>query len=163
MPEEHPSAVMLVWCMSHTLCSVLTQHVTAMQCAQATALHSCHPTGSSFLRAATLCIVLHFLRKRITSSSRVLSGHLIWNWFLLFCSKRRGAEQEEASPQLVPACGTGQALGKFYGGHILHLTPNWFPLVPTILSKKKGKIKLFYSKKECCYHYSLKQHTNSYH
>lgn len=141
MPEEHPSAVMLVWCMSHTLGSVLTQHVTAMQCAQATALHSCHPTGSSFLRAATLCTVLHFLRKRITSSSRVLSGHLIWIWFLLFCSKRRGAEQEEASPQLVPACGTGQALGKILWRTHSALNTKLISTCPNNTFQKKGKNK----------------------
>ena len=113
MPEKHPLAVMLIWCMSHTLCSVLVGHVTAVQCVQNAALHSCHPAGSSSLKAGTLRIMLHFLMKRVTFSSGVLVRAFDLG-FLLFCSKRRGAEQEKASPQLVPACGTGQALGKTF-------------------------------------------------
>lgn len=123
MPEKHPLAVTLIWCMSHSLCSVLVGHVTAMQCTQAAALCSCHPAGSSFLNATTLCIVLHFLMKRVTSSSSVLSGHLIWGFC---CSVPREEEQSRRRPRHTWCLrvAQGRLWESFNGGYILHLTLN---------------------------------------
>lgn len=122
-------------------CAVAVRAPHALAAAQC----FCHSPGSSFLSAATLCIMLHFLMKQVTffflwNSVRAFSLSV-----LLFCSSRGGAEQEEAeSCGQWPLCAwsptvydTESGLWKrFYEGQFPHLhqidfylsQPHFFPI-----------------------------------
>lgn len=67
--------------------------------ALATAQCFCHSPGSSFLSAATLCIMLHFLMRQVTFfSCEILLRTLVWAFC---CSAPREEEQSRKRPRAV--------------------------------------------------------------